>query len=268
MKMKRNKAIIYTIVFLLIISIAIALLSNKSTEKSTETKEQLLNFNNKISYTFTKTDETISFLIDKKNNYLLTFDAKVENAPVILDIKYNDNLNNVTINNNGKYNLTLNSLNNLLEIRLKNSKATPNIENINLKDVQGNHLHKDTEKIAFYHDIDNAFFNKNLKKLNYSIEFKIKGEDDQTPIKARFYYGTKYKDVVINETNKIKNYNMIMLDLGTLEGNQTFKFEPKVLSVKIGDTKHYQTIYIKDIKLIKPTADKKITLSNIKIKKI
>ena len=42
-----------------------------------------------------------------------------------------------------------------------------------------------------------------------------------------------YKDYEIKERDKIKSYNMVKLDLGSLEGNQTFKFEPKDLVIKV-----------------------------------
>ena len=258
---KRKKAIIYTIVFLILIAIAIYFIPNTT---KNEDNEQILKFKDKDSYTFTETDETINFLIDKKDDYELIFDAKVESAPAILII----NDNELTINKNAKYNITLNKLDSLLEISLKSSKSTTNIENINLKDIKGEHLHLDNEKITFLHDIDKAFFDKNLKKVTYSLELKVKGEDSTIPVKLKLFYGSKSKDIIINQTDKIKIYNIIKIDLGTLEGNQTFKLEPRALSVKIGDLKHYQTIYIKDIKIIKPSGDKKVTISNIKLTKI
>jgi len=247
--MKKNKALNYTIAILIIILIIfLALPSNK------EKQEQVLKFKDKDLYTFTKTDESIYFPI-KNNDYMLSFTAKPENSPVILNI----NNNSVTINKEGNYNLTIKDRD-LLEISLKSSKATPNIENIAISSIQGEHLEKEGEILAFYHDIDKAIvLNRTLSKGTYSLEFKALGKEKAIPAKVRVTYGNKTKDITLTNT-----LTTTKVDLGTLEKNVIIKIQPLGLISK----GKYQIINIKEIKLIKPSADKKVTISNIKLKEI
>ena len=257
--MKRKKALIYTVLFLVLIIVVILILPLK--EKPKETQEQLLKFKEKDSYTFTKTDETITFLNKDKGNYLLSFDAKVENSPATLIIHLDNQTENILIDKNTNYNVTLKNTkeNSLLEISLKDSKATPNIENVN--GITGEHLHKNNEKISFIHDIDNIQFTKDIKK-NYKLEFKAQGEETNIPTKVKLSYSNISKNIEI----KGKDYNTTIVDLKNLEGKTTFKFEPISLIVKKDNKTYYQIINIKDIKIIKPSGDKKTIINNIKLK--